>query len=75
MIYKNDDYIIGFTNSDDTDKEIVEALKNVPIAPQGFGCRLKNDLTWEVFELPKSTEATEADYISALEDLGVKFNG
>lgn len=26
-------------------------------------------------ETPTETEATEADYISALEDLGVKFDG
>lgn len=26
-------------------------------------------------ETPTETEATKADYISALEDLGVKFNG
>ena len=26
-------------------------------------------------ETPTETEATEADYISALEDLGVQFNG
>ena len=26
-------------------------------------------------ETPTETEATEADYINALEDLGVKFNG
>lgn len=26
-------------------------------------------------ETPTETEATEADYISALEDLGVNFNG
>ncbi len=26
-------------------------------------------------ETPTENEATEADYISALEDLGVKFNG
>ena len=75
MVYKNNNYIIGFISTDDTEKEnaIVEALKNVPIAPQGFGCRLKDDLIWEIFELPKSTEtdeATEADYIAALEDFG-----
>ena len=56
-------------------------MKSKPIAESGFDYRLKEDLTWELFELPVSeetpedTEATEADYINALEDLGVNFNG
>ncbi len=29
---------------------------------------------WEQHEIPKTDEATEADYINALEDLGVNFN-
>jgi hypothetical protein len=33
--------------------------------------RMQNALA----EAPAETEATEADYISALEDLGVNFNG
>lgn len=81
MVYRNNGYIIGFSNSDNTDEEnsISEALKNAPTPPQGYGCRLKEDLTWELFELPTSTEtdneATEADYINALEELGVSFDG
>lgn len=33
------------------------------------------DRTYTETETPTETEATEADYISALEDLGVKFGG
>lgn len=29
---------------------------------------------WEQHEIPQTDEATEADYINALEDLGVKFD-
>lgn len=79
MVYENNGYITGFTNSEENNA-ITEAMKNVPVVPNGYGCRLKDDLTWEVFKFPESTEpteteATEADYISALEDLGVQFNG
>lgn len=30
---------------------------------------------WEKHEIPATDEATETDYINALEDLGVNFNG
>ena len=30
---------------------------------------------WEQHETPTTNEATESDYINALEDLGVNFNG
>ena len=32
--------------------EIVNALSFIPIAPDGYGYRLKADLTWELYELP-----------------------
>lgn len=37
--------------------EILETIKTMPIAESGFGYRLKNNLTWEVFELPKQDES------------------
>ena len=37
--------------------EILETIKIMPIAESGFGYRLKNNLTWEVFELPKQDES------------------
>ena len=54
--------------------EVLTALENRPETPDGFGCRLKNDLTWELYELPPVTEedmAQEADYLAALERFGV----
>lgn len=44
-------------------------------APEGFGYRLKENLTWELYELPVvppvEEDATEQDYIEALESVGV----
>lgn len=76
-------YIVSVSNSnigiEITDEEyslISEALANKPIK-EGYYFKLKNDLTWEEFEIitPTETEATEADYINALERLGVNFGG
>lgn len=36
--------------------EIKRILKSKPIPPEGYGYRLKCDLTWEAFELPVITE-------------------
>lgn len=77
-------YIVSVSNSnigvEITDEEyslINEALANKP-TKDGYYYKLKDgSLTWEEFEIiaPTEDEATEADYISALEDLGVNFNG
>ena len=86
FITKNDGYIVAFGKAETEESteeyiRLTEVMKSKPIAESGFDYRLKEDLTWELFELPVSeetpeaTEATEADYISALEDLGVNFNG
>lgn len=58
--------------------EINKIIETVPSAPQGFAYRLKADtLTWELVELPpveeQDDEATESDYITALQDLGVEL--
>lgn len=86
FITKNDGYIVAFGKAEteevtDEYNRLTEVMKSKPIAESGFDYRLKEDLTWELFELPvceetpTETEATEADYISALEDLGVNFGG
>lgn len=55
--------------------EIKAILENTPDAPESFYYRLKEDLEWELCEMPAVEEtATEADYQAALEDLGVDFN-
>ena len=76
-------YIVSVSNSnigvEITDEEyslITEAIENKPIK-EGCYYKLKDgSLIWEEFEIViiPDTESTEADYINALEDLGVNFN-
>ena len=82
MIYKANGYIYGVSNKpiDEESKRVYEIISTKPQAQEGYDYRLKDDLTWELFKIPESleatdNEATEADYINALEDLGVNFNG
>ncbi len=52
-----------------------EVMHTRPDAPSGFDYRLKEDLMWELYELPpveESEEATEADYQAALREMGVE---
>lgn len=50
-------------------------IESAPTAPDGFYYQLKENLEWELCEMPIiEEEAVETDYQSALEDLGVKFN-
>lgn len=58
---------------------VLSIFRNHPSAPTGFTYKLKADtLTWELVELPPiddtDDEATESDYIDALQDLGVEVN-
>lgn len=83
-VNKEDGYIHGVVkgvseaNSNCTEEEynkIKAILENAPSAPDGFYYRLKENLEWELCEMPTvEEEATEVDYQTALEDLGVKFN-
>ena len=56
--------------------ELLSIIHSVP-NKDGYGYRLKTDLTWEEYELPPiadtDDEATESDYIEALQDLGVEI--
>lgn len=79
-----DGYIAAVTTGSGTEQiteseynEILSIIHNRPSAPDGFTYKLKADtLTWELVELPEpidtDDEATEADYIEALQDLGVE---
>jgi hypothetical protein len=57
--------------------EILTILRNRPAAPDGYGYRLTESLDWELYELPPvegeeaEGDATEADYLEALAELGV----
>ena len=62
----NVDYLlaVGTGNAGDeiTEAEynnIMDVIRSSPTAPEGYGYRLKFDLTWELYELPVTAE--EAD--------------
>lgn len=52
-------------------QEIKSVIENIPSAPDGYGYRLKENLEWELYELPVAEideEATVIDYQNALAD-------
>lgn len=54
---------------------ILEIIRSRPIQEVGYDYKLKTDLTWELVEAPapeEDPEATEADYLEALAELGVE---
>lgn len=68
----------GVHNGNITEEEynaILEVINNKPIPPEGHACRLREDMTWELYELPapepEDEDATEEDYKSALNTPGV----
>ena len=65
-------------NSNCTESEynqIMAVFANAPTAPEGFYYRLKENLEWELCEMPTIEEtATETDYKAALESLGVNLD-
>lgn len=85
MYQKNTEngYIVSIVSGDITNGNITEeeyntilsVIRGKPTAPEGYDYRLREDLTWELYELPiippEDEEATEEDYKSALNTLGV----
>jgi hypothetical protein len=81
--YKQTDetYLIGIgTGSGGTEitaeeyASIMAVIVAKPTPPEGYDYKLTATLTWEQYELPIPTEdedATEADYLAALAELGV----
>lgn len=79
----SDGYILSITTSDGKGhgniseleyNEIREIIRNRPTAPGGYGYRLTESLVWELYEIPPvevDEDATEADYLAALAELGV----
>lgn len=59
-------------------ENILSVISNRPTPESGYDYHLKKDLTWELVELPPEPEydpeATEADYLEALAELGVSVN-
>ena len=83
----NDGYFVsigtgpGGTKITETEyNELLSITHNRPIPSTGCDYKLTADtLTWELVELPEPSddtdeEATESDYITALQDLGVEVN-
>lgn len=86
-IYTDDTYIIGISsNSSATGgnctaeeyAEVQNAFRNAPTPKEGYGLRLKTDLTWDEYELPIDPDpspdpdpGSEEDMRMALEVLGV----
>lgn len=78
-------YIVGLVkgvaNGNITEEEynaILDVIRKKPTAEPGYDYHLKEDLTWEIYELPipepepEEEEAQDQDYLSALAELGVK---
>ena len=64
----------GVTNGNITEGEyntILDAIRNKPTATEGFDYRLRENLTWELYELPVPID----DEISAEEALGIITGG
>lgn len=67
--------ILGEEIKESEYNELLSIIHNRPIPQSGYDYKLKADtLTWELVELPPiedDDDATESDYIEALQDLGV----
>lgn len=68
----------GVSNGNITEEEyntILDVIRSKPTPPEGYDYKLKEDLIWELYELPvvppEDEEATEADYVDALGRFGV----
>lgn len=85
-VNRHDGYIYGVASGTHLSGEIISreeyeriraAIAAKPTAPAGYGYRLREDLRWELYELPPGPElpeeATVADYRAALEEMGVSL--
>ena len=65
----------GVEISQEEYQKLTDVIQNKHIAENGYDYKLKENLTWELYELPKITyeeyQATEEDYLNALNELGV----
>lgn len=66
---------IGTEITKEEHDQLLEVIKNHPTGEANCGYSLREDLTWEKCEMPHvEEEATETDYQTALESLGVNLN-
>jgi hypothetical protein len=70
LVNKENGYIhsvvsgVSVANSNITEEEyrkIKTIIENAPTAPSGFGYRLKENLEWELYELPEILEEETFD--------------
>ena len=54
--------------------QILDSIRHKPAAPDGYGYRLKSDLTWECLELPVTPEDADPDLTDA-EALAIILGG
>lgn len=65
-----DGYIVGISNNfgvkitDSVYQGIMQAVKNRPVAADGYIYRLREDLTWELSELPPVTDISDDDELT-----------
>ena len=79
-IFTNNGYIVSIVHDGGTTEaylHIEAALRDRPTAPVGYDYRLTTSLEWELYQLPEpepeaDEEATEADYLASLAELGVE---
>ena len=80
-IFTNNGYIVSIVHDGGTAEaypHIEEALRDRPTAPVGYDYRLTTSQEWELYRLPEpvsddeDAEATEADYLASLAELGVE---
>lgn len=62
----NGDFSGGAEITEERYSEICNALSSVPTAPDGYGYRLKTDLTWELYELPAVEEELTSEEALAI---------
>lgn len=57
-VYRGSTVPIGAVEITETEyNAILSVIRNMPTAPDGYGYRLREDLTWELYELPIVEEA------------------
>ena len=59
----------GIEITEEEYNSLLAHIKECPEAPEGYGYRLKEDLTWELYELPivEETEISSDELMSMIE--------
>lgn len=78
---ENGDYLLsvgtGNVGEEITETEydnIMDTIRSSPTATEGYGYRLKSDLTWEIYELPVMAEDADPE-LTAEEALDIILGG